>query len=123
MSVAWEQAQGKQEGEDKAPGPAGGWEVPLGAPPPCCGSPSALAHGGESQTPAWVSLDLPYGVGYICGKAVRNIPHSFSLFSPIHIYPTVSSPHTKTDLNPATTAQRVNCGPTEQLGWEHPYWK
>lgn len=92
------------------------WEVP----PPCCGSSSALAHGGESQSPAWVSLDLPYGVGSICSEAVRSIPHSLSLFSPSHIYPTVSSPHTKTDLTPATTAQRVSCSPTEQLGWNIP---
>lgn len=55
---------------------------------------------------AWASSAPPYGVGYICGEAVRSIPHSSSLFSPIHIYPSVSSPHTRTDRSP-----------TEQLGW------
>lgn len=35
-------------------GPAGVWEVALGGHPPWCGFTSALARGGESQTPARV---------------------------------------------------------------------
>ena len=70
---------------------------------------------GKPNPSAGVSLDLTYRVGYICGEAVRSIPRSFSLFSPFQIYPTGSSPHTKTHLDLGTAEQRVNSSPTEQL--------
>lgn len=69
------------------------------------------------------SLDLTYRVGYIRSEAVRSIPRSFSLYSLFHIYPTGSSPHTKTHLDLGTAEQRVNPSPTEQPSWKRPSWK
>lgn len=113
----------EQEGEDEAAGPAGGWEVPLGGPPAVLGLLSSSGSRWGKPNAAWASSAPPYGVGYICGEAVCSIPHSSSLFSPIHIYPSVSCPHTRTDPSAAPTAQRASCGPTEQLGSEQPCWK
>lgn len=45
-----------------------------------------------------LSLDLASGVGSVRSEAARSIPHSLSLFSPFHIYPTGSSPHTEPHL-------------------------
>lgn len=81
---------------------------------------------GKPNPGVGVSLDLTYGVGYIHGEAVCSIPHSFSIFSPFHIYPMGSSPHTKPHLCSGTVEQEqggVKLTPIEQLSWKCPSWK